>query len=224
MSEVTLSIGGRQYTVACAEGEEAHVTKLGELIDGKLQEMGPNLSPQESQNLLFGALFVADELHEEKKSGAAAKSTLETHASELAQAKRDASEAVGQTSELEKELGRLQQELNGLMSVQQQHATNVEKLRVDLKQKSEALENAESEKASAAAELTSLRKERDSQAKQIKTKDELLEQANAHLESARAANSSSDTAISSEMAPALERFADLLENCADKLEGKTANA
>ena len=29
MSNVTLSIGGRSYTVACAEGEESHVLGLG---------------------------------------------------------------------------------------------------------------------------------------------------------------------------------------------------
>ena len=64
MSNVTLSIGGRFYTVACAEGEEAHIERLGQTIDGKLTGM-PNLSGQsEARTLLFAALLLADELHE----------------------------------------------------------------------------------------------------------------------------------------------------------------
>ena len=70
MSNVTLTIGGRFYTVACAEGEEAHIEALGRIIDGKLHDM-PNLSGQsEARTLLFAALLLADELHEQR-SGAA---------------------------------------------------------------------------------------------------------------------------------------------------------
>ncbi len=69
MSEVTLAIGGRRYTVACAAGEEAHVAQLGAVVDRKLVEMGDNLSPQEAQNLLFAALLLAEDLHQSRKSG-----------------------------------------------------------------------------------------------------------------------------------------------------------
>jgi cell division protein ZapA len=69
MSNVTLTIGGRFYTVACAEGEEAHIEALGRTIDGKLTGM-PNLGGQsEARTLLFAALLLADELHE-ARSGA----------------------------------------------------------------------------------------------------------------------------------------------------------
>ena len=63
MSNVTLQIGGRSYIVACAEGEEAHVERLGELIDTKARELGPS-SHNEVRLLLFAALVLADELHE----------------------------------------------------------------------------------------------------------------------------------------------------------------
>ena len=64
MSNVTLTIGGKHYTVACAAGEEAHIEALGRTIDGKLEGM-PNLSGQsEARTLLFAALLLADELHE----------------------------------------------------------------------------------------------------------------------------------------------------------------
>jgi cell division protein ZapA len=64
MSNVTLSIGGREYAVACAEGEEAHVTGLGQLIDAKLATMGGAAGQAETRSLLFAALLLADELHE----------------------------------------------------------------------------------------------------------------------------------------------------------------
>ena len=61
MSTVALRIGGKNYTVACADGEEAHLAKLGAMVDAKLRQMEGNLAPQEAQNLLFAALLLADE-------------------------------------------------------------------------------------------------------------------------------------------------------------------
>ncbi len=75
MSNVTLTIGGRHYTVACAAGEEAHIEKLGGAIDAKLQGT-PGLSGQsEARTLLFAALLLADELHE-ARGGAALRRPL----------------------------------------------------------------------------------------------------------------------------------------------------
>ncbi|MBN8485406.1 MAG: cell division protein ZapA [Sphingomonadales bacterium] len=62
MSNVSLQIGGRSYTVACAAGEEDHVAGLGKLIDEKVQSMGGGHN--EVRQLLFAALLLADELHE----------------------------------------------------------------------------------------------------------------------------------------------------------------
>ena len=64
MSNVTLRIGGRDYTMACAEGEEEHVSGLGRLIDSKLQTLAGNAGMSETRQLLFAALLLADELHE----------------------------------------------------------------------------------------------------------------------------------------------------------------
>lgn len=66
MSDVTLSVGGRNYTVSCADGQEEHVQRLAGVIDTKLGSMGANLSSQEAKNLLFAALLLADELEDAK--------------------------------------------------------------------------------------------------------------------------------------------------------------
>src|SRR5688500_11476400 len=70
MSNVTLSIGGRSFTVACAEGEEHHVAGLGRAIDAKLATMGDMAGQNEARMLLFAALLLADEL-DEARSGRA---------------------------------------------------------------------------------------------------------------------------------------------------------
>lgn len=72
MSNVTLSIGGRDYAVACAEGEEAHVRGLGALIDGKIKAMGSAAGHSETRDLLFATLLLADEIHELQRGGATA--------------------------------------------------------------------------------------------------------------------------------------------------------
>lgn len=68
MSDVSLQVGGRKYTVSCADGQEDHVQRLAAVIDGKLGDMGANLSSQEAKNLLFAALLLADELDEARRS------------------------------------------------------------------------------------------------------------------------------------------------------------
>ncbi|MCB2072194.1 MAG: cell division protein ZapA [Novosphingobium sp.] len=72
MSNVTLSIGGRSFTVACAEGEEGHVAGLGRMIDSKVGSMGDLTGQSEPRMLLFAALLLADELHELKSAEPAA--------------------------------------------------------------------------------------------------------------------------------------------------------
>ncbi|KHK91366.1 cell division protein ZapA [Novosphingobium malaysiense] len=63
MSNVTLSIGGRSFLVACADGEEAHVSKLGQLIDDKVAAAGM-AGQTETRMLLYASLLLADEVHE----------------------------------------------------------------------------------------------------------------------------------------------------------------
>lgn len=64
MSNVTLTIGGRQFVVACADGEEDHVGALGRRIDAKLAGMEGMAGQSEARMLLFAALLLADEVHE----------------------------------------------------------------------------------------------------------------------------------------------------------------
>lgn len=71
MSNVSLEIGGRQFSVASADGEEEHVAMLGRRIDEKLRAMGGAAGQSESRMLLFAALLLADEIHEMTVRGGA---------------------------------------------------------------------------------------------------------------------------------------------------------
>jgi len=84
MSDVTLTIGGRQYAVACAAGEEAHVARLGRMIDSKLAEMPGGQSLGETRSLLFAALLLADRIHDLEEAQAKAPQVPGEHMAALA--------------------------------------------------------------------------------------------------------------------------------------------
>ena len=206
MSEVKLSIGDRDYTVACAPGEEAHVSALGLVIDAKVRQLGEGATNVEAQKLLFGALFLADELHEAKK---AAEAGTTAHDNAI----REANLAKSQKTELASTVARLESELTGLQSAQQHHSTEVDDIRTELTQRREESEACRSELEKATAHVAELELERSNLSAQLEE---------ASKASAPVAENASLTGHPN-LAPALERFADLLETCADKLEAGTAN-
>lgn len=82
MSDVTLSIGGRDHAVACGPGEEDHVRYLGNLIDAKVAQMEGATSQTDARLLLFAALLLADEVHELKQALTTAEVAAEARAKE----------------------------------------------------------------------------------------------------------------------------------------------
>ncbi len=62
MAQVSLAIGGRDYVVSCADGEEERLESLGTLIDENLREGADPGALSESRALLYAALFLADKL------------------------------------------------------------------------------------------------------------------------------------------------------------------
>lgn len=69
MANITLTIGGREFMLACADGEEAHLTGLAGMIDEKLAQAGV-VGQTEPRMLLFASLMLADELHELRQRAA----------------------------------------------------------------------------------------------------------------------------------------------------------
>jgi cell division protein ZapA len=65
MADVRLSIAGREYIVTCKDGEEARLNALGNLVDTKAREAGGAAGGlNESRQLLFASLLLADQLYD----------------------------------------------------------------------------------------------------------------------------------------------------------------
>jgi len=68
-ANVTLAIAGRHYAIACAEGEQGRIERLGALIAEKIASTPGAAGQGEARVLLFAALLLADELLELRASG-----------------------------------------------------------------------------------------------------------------------------------------------------------
>lgn len=64
MTNVTLTIGGRPYTVSAPDGEESHIEMLGRMVAERAANGAGGAGQSEPRMLLFAALMLADELHE----------------------------------------------------------------------------------------------------------------------------------------------------------------
>jgi cell division protein ZapA len=72
MPQVTVTIAGRSYRMACGEGEEAHLEGLAALYDGKIQEMRGSFGEIGDMRLhVMAALTLADDLAETRRRMAA---------------------------------------------------------------------------------------------------------------------------------------------------------
>ena len=63
MAQVEVTVNGRAYRVACDDGQEAHVMRLGRYVDQKVQALVKTLGQVgDTRLLLMASLLVADEL------------------------------------------------------------------------------------------------------------------------------------------------------------------
>jgi cell division protein ZapA len=72
MSQISVTIDGRKYRLACNEGEEARLESLAGLIDEKIGDMRKTFGEIGDQRLvIMAALTLADNLTEAKDEAAA---------------------------------------------------------------------------------------------------------------------------------------------------------
>ena len=64
MGQVSINIRGRQYQIACDDGQEAHLARLGRYLDQRAEQQmaASRSSVGDSLLLVMVALIVADEL------------------------------------------------------------------------------------------------------------------------------------------------------------------
>jgi cell division protein ZapA len=65
MAQVNVTINGRHYRMGCEDGQEDHVTRLAEEIDGRIEQLrGAHGEIGDQRLTVMAALTVADELAE----------------------------------------------------------------------------------------------------------------------------------------------------------------
>ena len=65
MGQVTVTINGRKYPIACDDGQEEHVARLAAYLDKRAVELGDQVGAvSEGRLLVMTSLLVADELSE----------------------------------------------------------------------------------------------------------------------------------------------------------------
>ncbi len=69
MADVRLIIASREYIVTCADGEEARLMDLGNIVNEMAAEAGGSAGGlNESRTLLYSALLLADKVYETRNN------------------------------------------------------------------------------------------------------------------------------------------------------------
>ena len=65
MAEITLTINNRNYEIACDDGHEDHLRRLGAYVDRRVNDLAAAVGQiGEPRLLVMASLLIADELHE----------------------------------------------------------------------------------------------------------------------------------------------------------------
>ncbi len=94
MTQVKIKVGPRSYPIACGPGDEEKVAKFGALIDRNYAKLGTARAAQEADNVVYAALFLADELDEAQEFMRDAKVEITELKQELQRAQDDAANAI----------------------------------------------------------------------------------------------------------------------------------
>ena len=69
MAEITLTINGRNFGIACDDGQEQRVMELGHYVDSRLKDIArAGAASNESHLLVLTALMLADEIFDLRDS------------------------------------------------------------------------------------------------------------------------------------------------------------
>jgi len=83
MAQVDIVINGREYRIACEDGQEAHLTSLAGFIDGKVGELVGEVGQiGDTRLMVMASLLVADELSDTREELAQAQDAAGAAAAE----------------------------------------------------------------------------------------------------------------------------------------------
>lgn len=65
MAQIQVTVAGKSYPLACAEGDEDRLHKLAAYVDNKAKDLTEKLGHiNETRLILMAAVLIADELHD----------------------------------------------------------------------------------------------------------------------------------------------------------------
>jgi cell division protein ZapA len=97
MGQVSVNINGRDYDIACADGEEEHVNQLAGLVAARVDKLAASVGQLgEARMLLMACLVLADEL---KESAGDIDTTAENRVGELLDGVSERIELIAQRLE-----------------------------------------------------------------------------------------------------------------------------
>jgi len=95
MPQVTITVGGRHYRLSCDEGEEPHLTGLGEKLDTMITELRDAFGEIGDQRLTVKAAILAlDRLDEAEKKGEAVEA-------DNSNARENRNDSIGRAKQIE---------------------------------------------------------------------------------------------------------------------------
>lgn len=198
MADVRLNIAGRHYDVHCSDGQEQQLLTLAAMVDEKAAGA---VGTTEIRQLLFSALFLADELKE-------ARAGIPKNSPEQDELRSKLAQAEAQEQKLAADLAAMTQEAQRL---REQSSTQVQQL-------------ADTQAALQAAHvaLTEAEVAADNAAEQAEAATQALAEVRA-ANAASAANAENDGAPATPPIPAhiLSALADRVEALADKFQSLT---
>lgn len=70
MAQIRVNVAGNSYTLACADGEQDHLTRLVAAVDQRASDLKAKLGHvNEAKLMLMAAVLLADELEESTGAG-----------------------------------------------------------------------------------------------------------------------------------------------------------
>lgn len=102
MAQITVSINNRVYEIACDDGQEDHLARLGTYIDSKVTELSASIGQVgDARLLVMASLLIADELADVYGELAEARDALEgTPAAAAAPESPEMTESLAKNLEL----------------------------------------------------------------------------------------------------------------------------
>jgi len=112
LSVVSIKVNGKDYSVACDNGEEERLIALAAEVDERVQSIvfGMKSKPNEAMGILLAALMMADELYEKTKEN----QELETEARKAiarASVRRSQGDTDGRIAEMEAAMAATMEEI-----------------------------------------------------------------------------------------------------------------